>query len=346
MGNKLFFQLWNPTGMINQVMSIELAIGLAHETNKEMTVHYLSNSGDGLFNFNKVPIYTPSRFSNPQRQSFINQNQFPHLTDLLEWNKEMILIDEKIERFPDEDGVIDDMMTNCYYSNENKITNDELSFAEGRQRINVIDNVHIKRTLGWYSRFFYNRSSSLDKTLSLVKFKDPYQEFAKIVSDSLGDFVGGHLRLSDHVKMFNTTSSMFENGLTQLEKYNLPIVLCTDEPTHLMVKERQNRFILLDKYIIENFAEEFNKLPFQDEVVFGLVCNLIMCNSTYFIGTSGSTYTGYIQRLRNQSNLNETWDFWDKPVDMSSGPYSWNNYDLENGKKMWWREWSESKLNL
>jgi len=37
---KLFFQLYNPTGLINQVMSLELATGLSNELNIPAIVHF------------------------------------------------------------------------------------------------------------------------------------------------------------------------------------------------------------------------------------------------------------------------------------------------------------------
>lgn len=342
--NTLFFELWNPTGMINQVMSLELAIGLAHESKKEVVVHYVSTDGAEGLNSNSIPIYTPSRLYNNQRKLFINEKKHSHISDILDWNLDMVLIDKKINKFKDESFVIDNLTENYYYSNNKNQSQLENSFAENRLKLDLGNNVHLKGTLSWYSRFFFNRSISLDKELSFVKFKKEYYDFADLVCKSLGDFVGGHLRLSDHIHMFNTEDYMFASGLNLLESYQLPIVISTDEPSNIIVDSKKHRFILLDEYIINNFAEEFYKLSVQDEVVFGLLCNLIMSKSLYFIGTSGSTYTGYIQRLRNQNNLNETWSFWDNPKDISTGPYSWNGYNLHNSRKRWWREWPESRL--
>ena len=101
----------------------------------------------------------------------------------------------------------------------------------------------------------------------------------------------------------------------------------------------------ITEYIVNNFRDEFMALPFQDEVVFGLICNLVMHDAINFVGTSGSTYTAYIHRNRNKKGI-ETWDFFDNPPKATALTYSWNGYPLENGRKMWWREWSESKLNL
>ena len=343
MSNKIFFQLYNPTGMINQVMSLELAVGLAHETKKDLIVHYVSNAGDDLYNSRNVPIFTPSRWHNEQRKDFTNPDQFPHLLDLMNFNENLTFIDTKIDFFKQEEFVIDDTLNGYYYSAENEICEDEFLFAEGRQRIPLDKNVHLKKTLGWYSRFFYNRSPELDNALKSVRFKDVYVDLAKKISNSLGSFQGMHLRLSDHIKMFNTTQDMFESWLDRYENNGLPIVVSTCEPGNKMIQDNKHRFILLDEYIVNNFRDDFMSLPFQDEVVFGLICNLVLHDSVNFVGTSGSTYSGYIHRVRNQRGV-ETWDFFDNPPKAIALPYSWNGYPLDNGRKMWWREWKESKL--
>ena len=153
-----------------------------------------------------------------------------------------------------------------------------------------------------------------------------------------------HLRLSDHIKMFETTQGMFEDWLNKFEQNNIPIVVSTCEPGHKMVQENKHRFILLDEFIVKYFADEFKSLPYQDEVIFGLICNLVLQDSVNFVCTSGSTYTAYIHRIRNQKGI-ETWNFFDNPQEASGTPYSWNNYNLDLGRKMWWREWRESKLS-
>ena len=340
---KLFFQLYNPTGLINQVMSLELAAGLSHELDLPVIIHYSEYTADrNLYNTDNIPIFSPSRFYNPQRQGFTNPDQFPHLLDLIDFNSNLIFINEKINTFKQEELVIDDLMNNFYYSNKVEMTDDELLFAEGRERLPIDKTLHLKLTLGWYSRFFYDRDFDLNQTISSVKFKKEYLDLANKISNSLGNFQGMHLRLSDHLKMFNTKQEMFEHWLNRFETNDLPIVVSTCEPGHKMVQDNKHRFILLDEYIVNNFKEEFTSLPFQDEVVFGLICNLVLHNSINFVGTSGSTYTAYIHRNRNQKNI-ETWDFFDNPTKAEGSPYSWLCHSLEKGQKMWWREWPESK---
>lgn len=326
--NRLFFQLYN-TGLINQVMSLELAAGLSHELDVPVIMHH-----------EKYPIFSST---SEQRKEFTSNNQFPNLLDLVDCDQNIIVIHQKIDSFPQEEFVIDDMINEFYYSNRQTVSNDEIMFAEGRQRLPLDKTIHLKRTLGWYSRFFYDRSPELNKALSLVRFKKEYTDLAKKISNSLGTFQGMHLRLSDHVHMFNTTQEMFEGWINNFEQNSLPIVVSTCEPEHNMVQDNKNRFILLDEYIVDNFADDFKALPFHDEVVFGLICNLVLHDSVNFVGTSGSTYSAYIHRNRHQRNI-ETWNFFDNPPKAEGVPYSWNGYPLNNTRKMWWREWKESRI--
>jgi hypothetical protein len=340
---KIFFQLYNPTGLINQVMSLELAVGISNQLNRPVVIHYATYTADtNLYNVNIIPIYSPSRFYNYQREGFTNSNQFPHLLDLMDFDADLFFIDEKINSFKQEEVVIDDIMNNFYYSNSLELSENEVAFAEGRQRLVFDKPMHLKLTLGWYSRFFYNRSPELNKALSSVKFKKEYVDLASKISKSIGSFQGMHLRLSDHSQMFETTQAMFESWLSKFDQNDLPIVVSTCEPNHKMIQDNKNKFILLDEYIVNNFKDEFMALPFQDEVVFGLICNLVLHDSINFVGTSGSTYTAYIHRNRNQKGI-ETWDFFDNPTKEIGCPYSWNGHSLDFGRKMWWREWPESK---
>ncbi len=324
-------------------MSLELATGLSNELNIPAIVHYAQYKADpNLYNTNSIAIFTPSRFYNKQREGFTNSEQFPHLLDLLDFDADLIFIDDKIDSFKQEQFVIDNLLNNYYYSNKPSISDDEIAFAEGRQRLPLDKDLHVKLTLGWYSRFFYDRSPELNKAISSVKFKKEYTDLAKKIYYSIGHFQGMHLRLSDHVHMFETTKEMFEGWLDSFGNNQLPIVVSTCQPGHIMVQKNKHRFILLDEYIVNNFAEEFLSLPFQDEVVFGLICNLVMQEADIFVGTSGSTFSAYIHRNRHQKGI-ETWDFFDNPPKAEGKPYSWNDYPLDLGRKMWWREWPESK---
>jgi hypothetical protein len=131
--DNIFFELWNPTGLINQVMSLEIAVGLSSITKKQLIVHHMTNNDNKLYDFKKVPIYTPSTWNNDQRKDFTDREQFPQLAELVDWNENLILIDEKINYFPQEEKQIKNTCLEYYFSNETEMSDDEIAFADGRQ---------------------------------------------------------------------------------------------------------------------------------------------------------------------------------------------------------------------
>jgi hypothetical protein len=337
----IIFKLWNPAGLFNQVISVELGVGLATLSGRQITWHNIKNhNGQSIFTAN---------YNYNDRNGKIDLDSFPRITDLLEWqNKDNhIFIDDLIGAPSENIQKIDNLMQ-YYYSNE-----DDPDFAEGRTRLQLDENVDwdIRGTLGLYSRFFNNRSDALNTALSSVNFKREYLEFAELVAKSLGDFNGAHLRLTDHVRaggvaqnmnMTDSTLDFYEAGLSKL-KGNLPIVLSTCEPSNEIITKSNREAILIDDYILNNFYNEFRELPFKEEVVLGLLSNLVMHHSQDFIGTPGSTFSAYIHRKINQKRDIGFKLFIEEDFE-GTGKYSWNGYNKESETKQFWREWKESKI--
>ena len=118
-----------------------------------------------------------------------------------------------------------------------------------------------------------------------------------------------------------------------------------------MIKNDINEnFLFIDDIITDQFAEDFIKLEFHDEVVFGLISLLILSHSEHFIGTPGSTFSAYIHRLRVHNNKQECFEYmpakpqYDNYV--QNGPFSWNGFNCHTNVKNWWREYPECKLNI
>jgi hypothetical protein len=338
----IYYKLWNPSGLINQLMSIELAVGIKEVTGSEITIYNVLNGPN-----RSVPIYSASREHN-NRESVIDNSSGFLISDILDWKDKQSynIIENNQYLLSPKIRTIKNLMAS-YYDLKNK---DDFDFAEGRERIAFSDDLNIENTLGWYSRFFNNRSKELDHSISSVKFLPEYYELSEKIAKSLGDFNGAHLRLTDHVSQrVNTTKDMFDLGISKIDD-NKPIVMCTDEPDNKLLKIQGNRFIMLDDYILKNFSKDFVEFRYRDEVSFGLLNNLVMHHSKKFVGTIGSTYTGYIHRGMNQkSDIEWNWfDFVDNPVYEYSGfgPYSWNGLDkMGTEQKQWFREWKESRIS-
>ena len=355
MSEYILFKLHNPTGLINQVMSLEIALGIQYITKKEMIIHHMVNQGDSLFRNRLVPIYTPSRWQTERlhRSHIINDDHFPHLLDLIEMplNQDITFVDELIESICSSENVYDGIEN--YYFAETEHTAD-IHFTENRQNISLYDNkkINFKNTLCWYSRFFYNRNKELDSLLNEVKFKTEYTELAKKIATNIGPFNAIHVRLTDHLGMFRSTENMINDSIEFFMSKTEPIVIITDDSEHEFIKKfkKYSNIILLDSFIVNNYSTDFIELPFNDEVIFGLINLLVGTHAKDFIGTSGSTYSGYIHRIINQ-NRNNTHLFrqTDSINPVVAEPYSWNapeHKELGNSRKCWWTEWKESYLNV
>jgi hypothetical protein len=337
---KIFFQLYNPCGLFNQITSVELGVGLSEITGRQLVWHNINNPPNAKFDGKRVAIYS-ANYEYNNRGNKIELGVFPKITELMNWkNKEdNVFIDDIVDVFSYDTDNIENLMRYYYSDKEN------LEFSEGRNLLSL-DNEKdwdIRKTLGYYSRFFDNRSKELNNAISSIRFKEEYYQISERIAKSIGDFNGAHLRLADHKPMINTTAESFNQGLSKMSG-SLPIVLSTDEPHSDVIKNSDYRVLLLDRYILNNFYEDFKTLPFREEVSFGIVNNLVMHHSKDFIGTPGSTYTGYIHRNLNQKS-NIGFKLFCEEDHKITGRYSWNGYtNKDTFTKQWWREWEESKI--
>jgi len=323
-----------------------LAVGISHKYNKSLVIHQINNPFSSHYN-SRVPVYS-ANYNFNDRKGLVDTGIFPRITELIEWEgKELAtLIDDNVEEFPNQDHFVPDLMRS-YSSDYETISEDEYSFSEGREKVSLLEynNIYLNNTLGYYSRFFYNRTKELDRTLASVKFKKEYYELAKEIATSIGNFNGAHFRLTDHKGYFDPDSDILNEGLNKL-KGNLPIVMCTDQPNSEIFKKSSYGYLLLDDYILNNFYKEFRQLEFKEEVSFGILNNLVMHYSKDFIGSPGSTFTGYIYRALNQKEDTSLKLFTESEY-VQTGPYSWNGYtNRDIYSKQWWREWKESRLEI
>lgn len=340
----LFFKLYNPCGLFNQVTSLELAVGLSSATSKKLVLHGIYNPPDPNYNNVRVPIYSANNFYN-NRSDLIDNTSFPNIADLLVWNNkdETIMMSDTPDLFLNSEYHIDNLME-YYFSKEATESENENMFSEERKKFPInYKNISVSNTLGYYSRFFFNRTDELNNAISSVKFFPEYYELAKRISESLGSFNGAHIRLGDHKVRGKTKESSFFQGIEYLSS-NLPVVVCTDEPDHPVIKNNKSNILILEEYILNNFYDDFKTFRFTDEVSFGILNNLVMHYSNDFIGTKGSTFSGYIQRnILQKQNGNYEFKIFEEDYSIVGNPYSWNGYDnLDTITKQWWREWKES----
>ena len=335
MNNILFYKL-HLAGLFNRLLSLELAIGLAHCSKKDLVIYNITGR-DGLM------LDNPSISSNVDlgKRNLIIDKEMVDFFSLIDYTGNVNIRKAdfyEIETFVKDEQKINEYLQDMYYVvNENDSVE---SFSLGRKRLDLSKGpVHLSGyNICYYSSFFFNRNISLDQELSKIKFKKEYWDFANMVADSIGEFNGAHIRLTDHKYNFEVTQDMFDEKINFLN--DRPIFILTDDVTNPMFKNKN--IILLDDYIVDNFSKEFLSLSSQSEAVFGLVSAMIMSRSSKFIGTFLSTFTGFIQRERAKNDKDDFVFFGKETLDKGT-PFSWNTDNVTFGIGLS-RDWPESRL--
>lgn len=325
-------------GLVNQLMSLELACGIAFMEKSQLVVTNFTG-------FRYGSIFTASRI-NEQKQKII-ANDKPNLFNLINMPNDL---DYKLENdfVPTMAKEFDNTIQYYYKCSDGK---NENYFAENRPRLilDPLKHAHfISNNLGFYSRYFFSRTKELDRMFSQIKFKEQYVNLSNLISEQLGKFSGIHIRLTDHTHFYGGTAQKRREAIEKLKNYELPIVVSTDDPDTIK-NELGSEVILLDDIICKFFADHFVNLPFHDETVFGLICLLTLSNAQNFIGTPASTFSSLIHRIRMfKGFLNIFQDLSHEKNKKNSSetcPFSWNSLDMHTNVKNWYREWPEAKLS-
>ncbi|KKD34670.1 hypothetical protein [Limnoraphis robusta] len=365
------------SGLNNDLMSLELAVGLAYLTKRRLV--YYGSAGEqkqlkpvagGLYN--RVPEH---------RKAIINNQRIPTILDLLDpMPIEWITYSE----FLAENHLNTLSLSNCdlrlvnavFVPNHAVVIPDVLEeFAENRLILRDVqqDIWHLSQcNFGFYSRFFYLPHPSLYTLMESIRPHVIYRNLADKISYKLGRFNGIHVRLTDYRKHIPGIDKCYSQKILSNIKANFPrnelLVICTDESdkkhffTEIMNYYKNHLFI--DEFIINEFVYDFKDLPFTDEQTLGLICNLVMAKAAQFAGTLRSTYTGIIHRnwLRNRLNINPDisqldFQYIDSGFDgqnvdfqegfypeKNTGLFSWNRiqFPVSPEGKSWYREWPES----
>jgi len=337
-------RLWS-TGMINQLMSLEIAVGLSTLLNKPVRLYNLWDQYDPIGV--SSPVFYRYRNRLPE---LIGTDRVNRIHQILDWdNENWILEDKNIN----ED--IYDYQTVClfqkhYVNCQPSMHGNEDEFRNGHGLLELDPSVNYNfiNMISFYCRFFFNRTSNIDHSLKKIQWKQPYVDLANDIARDLGTFAALHLRDTDNHRTIRIQKDHFESGINKISEHGLPIVLATDNPGDDKVTSYSNRFTLMEDIIREGWAQRFRELPYHDEVVMGLITNLVLSHASEFIGTPGSTFTAYIHRQQHHRGRC-TWSFFDGDISSdhnslnntstrSPGKYSWVEYPTQ---PTWWREWPE-----
>lgn len=334
-------------GLGNQFCSLQLFSGLL-----------------GYFNNQNVNLVWNKPFNNmqdPQADSHngintskidkhIDGSRTPTIFDLVEFDYDNYTLYHK-DHYIHNRSSINLIQTQNSYINVSGNTDNEKEFASGKQKIEFMENKHnvMTLTLNWYSRFFYDRSESIDNNLRKFKFKKEYYEIAEKIAKHYGKYNGTQVRIMyDHHQYYMFNEEKFTKGLNSFDNNELPLLCSVDNFNHEYIQKNKNKLILLEDIILNEFLSDFKQLEFQNRITIALISALVMSMAEDFIGTPFSTFSTMIYQLRNNL-VDEKWKFYefDHPLwnqyNVNRKPYSWCGLPQYVS---WERDWKESKLNV
>lgn len=366
-------------GFNNQLMSLEIAVGLAHVTGRKLVLYgtggierrlqpYKGGIGglpkdvrDMLAKCTADPSVT--ELLNPLPVDTLSYSDFRHLCIRSPLNIRQFNLGIANSFFAEKPDAADQ--------------DDLKDFADGRAVIRDFEEevLHFNRsTIAYYSRFFYQPPAALGHCIRGIRFLSGYQELAKQIAEELGTFDGMHVRLTDFRKFRPDMMATFEPDMNtcaeELFGESECLVISTDESRNReffkSLGTPLKKIVFLEDLIAQDYKEKFLSLPMAGQVGFGLLCNLVMQNARQFVGTPASTYTGMIQRgiwMREKFSgasaaepQKNTFRFINSGFkgdvngflnyqykDVKEGRYSWNriNLPVSSGVKSWFREWPE-----
>jgi len=322
------YELWSG-GLINQVMSVENASIIAWATDNIVHIHSNKGLDSSWRNISKERIEAL-------------KNNFPKINQLIKPKHLLSFNDESFgnKRFCENEIVVKDFGKTAISLDGTTPSNE---FLENRKYTALSKEKHYRfiHTLSWYSIAFYDASSMLKEHDWCIEFRDEYTDLARRIQNYIGSFSAIHVRKLDHARIVPILDRSIVEAVESFE--NKPVLVLTDDSASFKKLKIKNT-LMLDDLIMSEFLDDFIKLSFHDETTFGLVCLLVACGSSQFIGTLGSTYSGYIMREVNKKRLtNQSWKYIGQEDRHHLGVYSWNEHPkLSLDVKKWYMEWRES----
>lgn len=172
--------------------------------------------------------------------------------------------------------------------------------------------------------------------------KEPYREVAFAVSESIGIFNAIHVRQGDflyanHPFDIKDPESLLSNVDSIFERDRM-LVICTDEeasPNFALLREHF-QCVMLESYILDNpsLRRIYDDLPFQDEAIMSLICQLVCGYADKFAGSLRSTYTNYVHRARSEPEMLFINSLERQNVKITEGRFEITQPDKEFS---WWR---------
>jgi hypothetical protein len=310
-------------GFFNNLMSLELAVGLSALSNRRL-----------LLNRPEHPIFNSE-----------NEHTILGLVDLF---------------FPHQTGSFDGMRGEFLPDlHSTRIARADLTEYDRAPVLSTCNN----HTLGYYSYVLPQDERITYACNHLIAAKEPYQRLASSIVKELqtryGRFASVHIRRADFLDNHQQTEATSLEEIRHNIACHVPsgcfLLIHSDEKDgdyFAPILEAYPDHCLIDVALFHEFHPHA-----LDSAEIGLVSALVACQSDIFLGTMFSTFTGYIQRRRLLSGKGgeflylynqrpECLAFRDGRIleSRTSGP-TWERIEMSDELKsicFWWREWPES----
>ena len=304
MTNYLLFNVHN-AGYSNQLLSLELALGISWLTGRELLLcgegsdfKKLRSIKGGWFKLSSLNnSFRDSYWREPKntpvyRESFIYEILSSNSCYLKCFNQSDLA----------ENIVLDDLdvskirLSEHFFCSKEDLSSEHgadliRQFGNGRHALTNSDSKywHLSgSTLGFYSRFFYNKGQELWNHINSLRPNDLIMKTSQAISSKLGAFNGIHVRLTDFSKMHEPSvqyvdiiSKCVGNLLGTGEK----LLICTNESkdslfwVNVLKKVDAKNCIFLDEFIVRECSYEISRLDWINESVWGALCQEIMKDS-------------------------------------------------------------------
>lgn len=337
-------------GLCNVLMSFECGALISYLTNRELV----------LYNPSPIDAHV---YKNPELKNRQKPFYLYNLFDI-----KLPFIHVKNENIPQKFSPIPDF-DNCAYYIDDIPSPDFLNHREKAFDLKSIESCESirttgkKSTLSYYSHLFYSptrREELINFIKTTIKPKQKYLDLTDEIlkKNNLTNFNCIAVRRNDfcYIKspLFNNkdiTSERFLSVLLNNFDPSVPLLITTDEKDYNYFKPIHDHFkTVLYTYDLFDAYDIF-------ELEKGLLKMLVSSRSNDFIGTLGSTYSGFIQRYRIQNGLSKEFKFLYSLTHQyvlepdgqckifNDKTYTWGRVqstDSNLGITRWYREWPES----
>ena len=348
--------------LTNRRMSIETALGVAALSGRRLSMDWSARIGN-------APGARPAADPNQQH---------PLIHDLWDIDAELVTDDEWSERSRSPiDEVTWGPFPACVYLGDDVAipTPAVREFANGRTRFvrlrdDGTDIVVNGRPLSNTSYFFHatgHRRRTMLDAVSSISVRPEYATLADRIACDLGYYQVVHVRRSDIARGIPPYGEMSAEAIGESVASFLPrdctLVIATEDdpdgPLFDPFRQHFGELVFLNDLILGDHASGFGSLPVHEDNALGLVTQEVAIRADRFVGTFGSTFTGYIHRERCRRDHTEPFLFtcdYSPPgsrfengqfIDQQPGRYSWNRSGIAFSTQAlaWLREWPETAVS-